>query len=47
MVVHQGLFGDYVIVPVDAIIDVDDSGILLTLAREDVRALPRYERGRI
>ena len=47
MVVHQGFLGDYVIVPVDAIVNLDDSGILLTLARDEVRALPRYERDRM
>ena len=44
LVVRQGLFSDYVIVPVDAIIEVDDAGILLTLARDEVRALPRFDR---
>ncbi len=44
VVVRQGILGDYVIVPVDAIVEVDASGILLTLARGEVRALPRYER---
>ncbi|OQB25873.1 MAG: PRC-barrel domain protein [Chloroflexi bacterium ADurb.Bin180] len=44
LIVRQGLFSDYVIVPVDAIVEVDDTGILLTLARDEVRALPRYDR---
>ncbi len=44
LIVRQGLFSDYVIVPVDAIVEVDDAGILLTLARDEVRTLPRYDR---
>ncbi len=39
LIVRQGLFSDYVIVPVDAIVEVDDAGILLTLARDEVRTL--------